>query len=133
MAVREMCLRRRESRFFGAKRTSRSSYVWVSVPLAQMSSFLINPLILRKSPFSNVQGISSRMDTISRKRRSANMARIRSKNTTPELLVRRKAYSLGYRYRLHTARLPGKPDLVFALRKKAVFVHGCFWHQHPKN
>lgn len=58
------------------------------------------------------------------------MSRVKSKNTGPELLVRRVAHSLGYRYRLHGPGLPGKPDLVFAKRKKVVFVHGCFWHRH---
>lgn len=58
------------------------------------------------------------------------MAAIRSKDTKPELIVRRLVHSLGYRYRLHRKDLPGKPDLVFGPRKKAIFVHGCFWHQH---
>lgn len=59
------------------------------------------------------------------------MRRIRSKDTKPELLVRRLVWSLGYRYRLNRKDLPGKPDLTFASRKKVIFVHGCFWHQHP--
>lgn len=59
------------------------------------------------------------------------MRRIRSKDTSPEKAVRRLVYHLGYRYRLHDKSLPGKPDLVFKGRKKAIFVHGCFWHQHP--
>lgn len=63
--------------------------------------------------------------------RSENMRRIRSKNTKPELLVRKLVYGLGYGYRLHRKDLPGKPDLAFIGRKKAIFVHGCFWHQHP--
>jgi DNA mismatch endonuclease, patch repair protein len=58
------------------------------------------------------------------------MAAIRSKGTSPELAVRRLVHALGYRYRLHRRDLPGKPDLVFALRRKVIFVHGCFWHQH---
>ena len=58
------------------------------------------------------------------------MSRVRSKNTGPEMAVRRLVYSLGYRYRLHERSLPGKPDLVFRAAKKAIFVHGCFWHQH---
>ncbi len=59
------------------------------------------------------------------------MGRIRSIQTRPELLVRRAAHRLGYRFRLHRKDLPGKPDIVFAGRKSVVFVHGCFWHQHP--
>ena len=58
------------------------------------------------------------------------MARIRAKNTGPELAVRKLVFSLGYRYRLHSADIPGKPDLVFPGRSKVIFVHGCFWHQH---
>ncbi|HDO52849.1 MAG TPA: DNA mismatch endonuclease Vsr [Rhizobiales bacterium] len=70
-------------------------------------------------------------DKITSERRSANMTRIRSKDTKPELLVRHLVHSLGYRYRLHRKDLPGKPDLVFGPRKKVIFVHGCFWHLHP--
>ena len=58
------------------------------------------------------------------------MRSVRSRDTTPELIVRRAATALGYRYRLHKAALPGKPDLVFASRRKVIFVHGCFWHGH---
>jgi DNA mismatch endonuclease, patch repair protein len=70
------------------------------------------------------------MDRISVKNRSKNMSRIRSKNTSPELLLRKELYSRGYRFKLHRPDLPGKPDLVFSGRKKVIFVHGCFWHQH---
>lgn len=70
------------------------------------------------------------MDKISPERRSANMARIKGKNTKPEMVVRSLVHSLGYRYRLHRRDLPGKPDLVFESRKAVIFVHGCFWHQH---
>lgn len=59
------------------------------------------------------------------------MSLIRGKNTKPELAVRRLVHSMGYRYRLHRADLPGRPDLVFPGRKKVIFVHGCFWHRHP--
>ncbi len=62
--------------------------------------------------------------------RSEMMAAVRSKNTKPEMLVRRLAHRMGYRYRLHRADLPGKPDLVFPSRRKVIFVLGCFWHQH---
>lgn len=58
------------------------------------------------------------------------MRRIRSKDTTPELLVRRLVHKLGYRFRLHRKDLPGKPDLTFPSKKKVIFVHGCFWHSH---
>lgn len=71
------------------------------------------------------------MDRIDPERRSANMSAIRSRDTKPEMIVRRLVHSMGYRYRLHRKDLPGKPDLVFAGRRKVVFVHGCFWHQHP--
>ncbi|MYM54441.1 DNA mismatch endonuclease Vsr [Rhodobacteraceae bacterium GS-10] len=59
------------------------------------------------------------------------MSRIGAKDTKPELIVRRILHSMGYRYRLHAPELPGKPDIVFRPRKKAIFVHGCFWHRHP--
>jgi DNA mismatch endonuclease (patch repair protein) len=61
---------------------------------------------------------------------SERMARIRKVDTKPELIVRRLLHSLGYRYRLHRTDLPGNPDIVFPSRRKVVFVHGCFWHQH---
>jgi DNA mismatch endonuclease (patch repair protein) len=62
--------------------------------------------------------------------RSRIMRAIRDKNTKPELTVRKSLFARGYRYRLHSKKLPGRPDLVFPGRKKVVFVHGCFWHQH---
>lgn len=58
------------------------------------------------------------------------MARVRSKNSRPELLVRKLVFALGYRYRLHAKDLPGHPDLVFRKLRKVIFVHGCFWHRH---
>jgi DNA mismatch endonuclease, patch repair protein len=58
------------------------------------------------------------------------MRRIRSTNTNPELAVRSLAHCLGYRFRLHRKDLPGRPDLVFPSKRKVIFVHGCFWHQH---
>lgn len=58
------------------------------------------------------------------------MSRIRGGDTKPELIVRRLIHGLGYRYRLHVRKLPGRPDLVFSARRKVIFVHGCFWHQH---
>jgi DNA mismatch endonuclease, patch repair protein len=70
------------------------------------------------------------MDTVTSERRSANMARIRSANTKPEMIVRSAAHRLGFRFRIHRRDLPGKPDLVFAGRKKIIFVHGCYWHGH---
>ncbi len=69
-------------------------------------------------------------DTLTAERRSENMRRIRSKGTKPELLVRRFVHAQGFRYRLHVANLPGKPDLVFPKLNKVIFVHGCFWHLH---
>lgn len=72
------------------------------------------------------------MDRISKAARSENMRRLASKDTTPELAVRRLVHSLGYRYRLHRHDLPGRPDMVFPSRRKVIFVHGCFWHQHEE-
>lgn len=62
--------------------------------------------------------------------RSENMSRIRSKDTQPEMRVRRALWAAGFRYRLHDKRLPGSPDLVFPGRQTVVFVHGCFFHAH---
>jgi len=62
--------------------------------------------------------------------RSAIMRAVKSKNTTPEMIVRRLIHGLGFRFRLHRKDLPGKPDLVFPGRRKIVFVNGCFWHGH---
>ena len=58
------------------------------------------------------------------------MSKVHSKDTTPEMKVRRMVHSMGYRYSLHRSDLPGKPDLVFRRLKKVIFVHGCFWHMH---
>lgn len=63
-------------------------------------------------------------------RRSATMRAVKSRDTKPEMRVRRLLHRAGYRYRLHAADLPGAPDIVFRGRRKAVFVHGCFWHGH---
>ncbi|MEI7474813.1 MAG: DNA mismatch endonuclease Vsr [bacterium] len=62
--------------------------------------------------------------------RSYNMRQIKSKNTKPELLVRKFLFSKGFRYRLHSKNLPGKPDIVLAKYKTVIFVNGCFWHGH---
>jgi DNA mismatch endonuclease (patch repair protein) len=62
--------------------------------------------------------------------RSRNMSAIKSEDMKPEIMVRRKLHSWGYRYRKHFKGLPGKPDLVFTRKRVVVFVHGCFWHQH---
>ena len=70
------------------------------------------------------------MDRLSPERRSEVMARIRSKDTAPELIVRRLIHGMGFRYRLHVHKLPGRPDLVFPSLKKVVQIYGCFFHQH---
>lgn len=69
-------------------------------------------------------------DTLTPEQRSIRMSLVRGKGTTPEMQVRRLVHRLGYRYRLHGSKLPGKPDLVFASRRKVIFVHGCYWHRH---
>lgn len=58
------------------------------------------------------------------------MSSVGTKDTGPELLLRQMLHRAGYRYRLHSTKLPGKPDIVFPARRKAIFVHGCFWHSH---
>lgn len=62
--------------------------------------------------------------------RSEIMRAVKSKDTTPEMIVRRLVHGLGYRYRLHRKDLPGNPDIVLGPRRKAIFVNGCFWHRH---
>jgi DNA mismatch endonuclease (patch repair protein) len=69
-------------------------------------------------------------DHVSPDRRSFIMSRVKQKNTSPEMALRRALHALGYRYRLHSRDLPGSPDLVFPARRKVIFVHGCFWHGH---
>ena len=71
------------------------------------------------------------VDTLTPSARSARMAKVRGRDTGPEMIVRRLLHGMGYRYRLHSKDLPGRPDIVMRGRKKAIFVHGCFWHRHP--
>lgn len=70
------------------------------------------------------------MDRVSKEQRSKNMQRIRSVNTEPEIIVRKALFNLGYRFRLHSTKLSGKPDIVLPKHKLAIFVNGCFWHRH---
>ncbi|MBV9988284.1 MAG: DNA mismatch endonuclease Vsr [Chitinophagaceae bacterium] len=69
-------------------------------------------------------------DVHTKVQRSYNMSRIKSKNTTPEMLVRRFLHAKGFRYKLHESKLPGKPDIVLTKYKTIIFVHGCYWHGH---
>lgn len=70
------------------------------------------------------------VDIVDAKTRSRMMAGIKGKNTKPELAVRRSLHARGFRYRLHSKNVHGRPDLVFTKHRAAVFVHGCFWHRH---
>jgi DNA mismatch endonuclease (patch repair protein) len=76
---------------------------------------------------SNGEGLLDRVTTTVRSRI---MAAVKSRHTGPEMVVRRLAHRMGVRYSLHAKSLPGRPDLVFASRRKVIFVHGCFWHRH---
>lgn len=69
-------------------------------------------------------------DKVSKEKRSGNMRAIHSKNTKPEIEIRRLVHEMGFRYCLHYRKLPGNPDLTFVGKRKVIFVHGCFWHQH---
>lgn len=71
------------------------------------------------------------MDVVSKEKRSKMMSNIRGKNTKPEILMRKYLFSLGYRFRIHRKDLPGKPDIVLPKYRTVIFIHGCFWHQHP--
>jgi len=111
-----------------------------------VASFIISPETLRlsRSPDAGrmwclVQlaghtkaEVGAMVDRLTPAQRSALMARIRGKDTVPELVVRRLVHRMGFRFRLHRRDLPGSPDVVFPSRKKAVFVHGCFWHGHRR-
>src|SRR5688500_12073453 len=70
------------------------------------------------------------VDRLTREQRSANMRAVKSKNTAPEILVRRAAHRLGLRFRNHGSYLPGRPDVVLRKHQAVIFVHGCFWHGH---
>jgi DNA mismatch endonuclease (patch repair protein) len=75
---------------------------------------------------------SSKMaDLFTREQRSWVMARIKAKNTKPEIIVRKMLHAMGCRFRIHQKNLPGVPDIVLKKHKIVIFVHGCFWHQHP--
>ena len=65
------------------------------------------------------------------RKRSEIMSRIRGRGTKPEVIVRRIAHRLGFRFRLHRKDLPGRPDMVFPRHRAVIMVHGCFWHRHP--
>lgn len=69
-------------------------------------------------------------DTLTKEQRRYCMSRVRGKDTSPEILVRRLLHRMGYRFRLHVGNLPGRPDIVLPRHRKIVFVHGCFWHGH---
>jgi len=71
-------------------------------------------------------------DKVTKEKRSDIMSKVRSSNTTPEIMVRKLLHSMGYRFRLYRTDLPGKPDIVLTKYKTAIFVHGCFWHGCPK-
>lgn len=70
-------------------------------------------------------------DTVSQEKRSETMSRVKSTNTKPELRLRSALHAMGYRFRLHRKDLPGNPDIVLPKHRMIIFVHGCFWHQHP--
>ena len=72
------------------------------------------------------------VDVLTPMQRTRCMKAIRGCDTQPEMFVRSLTHQLGYRFRLHRKDLPGKPDIVFPSREKVIFVHGCFWHQHPR-
>lgn len=70
------------------------------------------------------------MDTVSKKKRSEIMSKVKSKNTRPEILIRKALFAKGFRYRINVKSLPGSPDIVLKKYKAVIFLHGCFWHGH---
>jgi len=93
--------------------------------LSKFSQHLNVKISLNKKP-----RLKTMADVHTENTRSYNMSRIRSKDTTPELIVRRALFAFGLRYRIHSKYLPGTPDIVLKRYKTVVFVHGCFWHGH---
>ena len=76
--------------------------------------------------------LESMTDIWNKEKRSEVMSKIRSKNTKPELILRKALFARGFRYRVNDKRLPGRPDIVFPKYKTVIFIHGCFWHGHDK-
>lgn len=70
------------------------------------------------------------MDTLTAEQRNRSMARVKNKDTAPEMIIRCGLHALGFRFRLHAKKLAGKPDIVLPKYQTAIFVHGCFWHRH---
>jgi len=118
--------------FGGYERDAGNGIVGKLCPVTLLDSVGLVGTLLRNITCEKTAKMSPqvRFDSLSQKERSERMSRIHGKDTKPELIVRRLTWALGYRYRLHAHRLPGCPDLVFSSRKKVIFVHGCFWHQH---
>jgi DNA mismatch endonuclease (patch repair protein) len=85
----------------------------------------------RTSKVDLISPLVHNTDVFTYEKRSEIMSRVKSKDTKPELFVRSLLHTMGYRFRLHRKDLPGNPDIVLAKYRTVVFVHGCFWHQHP--
>lgn len=84
----------------------------------------------KKSNLVRAPSKKARFDPLSPMERSERMRSVKGKDTAPERVVRKLVDSMGYRYRLHARKLPGRPDIVFPSRHKVLFIHGCFWHRH---
>lgn len=111
-------------------RTKTTSCAGPDLPYSALSRARRHLVAVGSAPRpSNSRG-ATEMDRISQAVRSRNMARIRGRDTLPELKVRRALHARGFRYRVHRRDLPGRPDLVFPRYGIAVLVHGCFWHGH---
>jgi DNA mismatch endonuclease (patch repair protein) len=89
----------------------------------------MSPARWRYSPESRQRPLLM-TDTLTRKERSFRMSCVKSRDTSPERVVRRMIHAMGFRYRLHEGGLPGRPDIVLPRHRKIVFVNGCFWHRH---
>jgi len=111
---------------FSIPPTTRSGTAWQKPqPRYEVTAELSDGDILPTTPI-----YSSMSDFLTPEERSLRMSQVKNKNTKPEIRVRRLLHGMGYRYRLHGADLPGRPDIVFSSRKKVIFIHGCFWHGH---
>lgn len=115
-----------------AKFSTTTSFVKIRLDATRLRQGHISLLPQCESALANAkQGFRNQtMDTRTPEQRRRIMQSVGAKDTAPELTVRRILFRLGYRYRLHRKDLPGRPDIAFVGRKKAIFVHGCFWHSH---
>jgi DNA mismatch endonuclease, patch repair protein len=119
--------------YLGEAGLASASYAWRSQPSLAATVTTVAKLRSNEA-VESASALAGKvwMDRLTPVRRSANMARIRAKDTEPELVVRSVLHCLGFRFRLHRRDLPGTPDITLPKYQMIILVHGCFWHRHPK-